>query len=251
MKLHWHKECELLRVISGTFDISINGMKYTLQKGDILFLNGGSVHSGIPNNCIYECVVFELHSLKLKNSLQNSVLEELITLNKKINNFYNKENNEMYEILNNIFETFKEKKKGYELKVYGLLYSFLGAVEENDYYQKQNSIKIANKQTLCKLEKIFSYIEENYMEELTLHDLAALLDMNDKYFCRFFKKITQKTPIDYLNYYRIECACQKMKTSASSITDIAYDCGFNDTSYFTKIFKKYMGVTPREYSKQL
>lgn len=88
------------------------------------------------------------------------------------------------------------------------------------------------------------------MENISLEDMAKTIRMNEKYFCKFFKDITKKTPMEYLNHYRIECACEKIKFFDSSITDVAYDCGFNDTSYFTKVFKKYnSGMTPREYSK--
>lgn len=87
------------------------------------------------------------------------------------------------------------------------------------------------------------------MEEIGLEDIASILKMNEKYFCKFFKQMTNKTPIEYLNWYRIECACEKIKSSSLSLTEIAYDCGFNDTSYFTKVFKKYNGMSPREYKK--
>ena len=59
--------------------------------------------------------------------------------------------------------------------------------------------------------------------------------------------MTRRSPIDYLNYYRIETACLRLSSTEESITDIAYGCGFNDLSYFIKIFKKYKGVSPRKY----
>ena len=59
--------------------------------------------------------------------------------------------------------------------------------------------------------------------------------------------MTHRTPIDYLNYYRIEQACFKLATSNDSIAEIGMSCGFNDESYFIKTFKKYKGVTPKKY----
>ena len=55
------------------------------------------------------------------------------------------------------------------------------------------------------------------------------------------------TPIEYLNYYRIEIACEQLIITNKNITDIAYDCGFNDVSYFTKVFKKYKDTVPSKY----
>lgn len=249
MKLHWHKEYELIRVLKGSFNITINGKTTKVKDGDIIFLNGGSLHSGTPNNCIYECVVFEITSLLLKNPLCNAELNDLIVLEKKIQNFYTDKNSKTYQTLNNIFDIIKEKKRGFEFKIYGLLYCFLGMVEQDKLYISHEEIITPNKKILYKIEKILSFIENHYMEDITLYDMADTLNMNEKYFCRFFKRITQKTPIDYLNFYRIRCACEKIKSSPESLTDIAFDCGFNDASYFTKVFKKYNAMTPREYAK--
>lgn len=61
--------------------------------------------------------------------------------------------------------------------------------------------------------------------------------------------MTKHTPIDYLNYYRIECACEMLSTKDISIKEAAISCGFNDTSYFIKVFHKYKGVTPKQFTK--
>ena len=73
--------------------------------------------------------------------------------------------------------------------------------------------------------------------------------MNEKYLCRFFKDYTSRTPIDYINNLRIEAACHELTSGDMTITEAAIECGFNDISYFSKMFKKYKGITPREYSK--
>ena len=249
MVVHWHKECEIIRIISGTFQIKINMVLYTAKEGDILFLNSGCIHSGIPESCVYECVVFDISSLLQKNPLGNTELNAIVENKKEIQSLYTKENQEAYDVLNHIFDLMKSKKGGYQLCIYGSLYYFLGIVEELDLYVKEKAFAAANKKVLAQMKKVLSLIEMRYMEEIGLEDMAESVNMNEKYFCKFFKEMTKKTPIEYLNWYRIECACEKIKFSASSLTDIAYDCGFNDTSYFTKVFRKYNGLTPREYQK--
>ena len=84
---------------------------------------------------------------------------------------------------------------------------------------------------------------------LTLEEISGSVNMSPKYFCRFFHEMTHRTPIDYLNYYRIERACYQLITTNLSITEIAYASGFNDLSYFIKTFKKYKGTTPKKYLK--
>ena len=73
--------------------------------------------------------------------------------------------------------------------------------------------------------------------------------MNEKYFCRFFKEFTNITPIDYINRLRIENAAHSLLEAGFTVTEAALDNGFNDISYFSKIFKKYKGVSPKRYSK--
>lgn len=73
--------------------------------------------------------------------------------------------------------------------------------------------------------------------------------MSPKYFCRIFRTVIHRTPIDYLNYYRIEKACYLLETEDLSITEVAYHCGFNDSSYFIRCFKKYKQITPTKYLK--
>ena len=80
--------------------------------------------------------------------------------------------------------------------------------------------------------------------KITLDDMAAEASMSTKYFCSFFKKMTHKSPVEYLITYRIERACRKLIGTDKSVTDIAYECGFNDLSYFIKTFKEQKGVTP-------
>ena len=73
--------------------------------------------------------------------------------------------------------------------------------------------------------------------------------MSPKYFCRFFRTITQQTPMDYVNYYRIERAARLLSSADWSVTAVGLECGFNDSSYFVKAFKKYKGITPKQYQK--
>jgi len=75
--------------------------------------------------------------------------------------------------------------------------------------------------------------------------------MSAKYFCRFFKTVIHRTPIDYLNYYRVERASYLMETEDISVTEAAYRCGFNDSSYFVRVFKKYKNATPGKYINRI
>ena len=79
--------------------------------------------------------------------------------------------------------------------------------------------------------------------------MAQVAGVSPKYFCSFFKTMTAKTPVEYLNNYRVEKAAAMLLSSDSSVTDIAFSCGFNDLSYFIKVFRDLKGISPKKFRK--
>ena len=77
------------------------------------------------------------------------------------------------------------------------------------------------------------------------------MDLNPKYFTKIFTQMTGKPPIQYLNSYRIEMACNMLLTTDLSITDICLNCGFNDLSYFIKTFKKEKNISPKKFRNSI
>ena len=102
----------------------------------------------------------------------------------------------------------------------------------------------------AQIKKVLTKIKNEYSTQLTLEDLAKEAQLNPQYFCKAFKNVTGKTPIDYLNYYRIESAAEELSASYKSVTDIALSCGFNDLSYFNRLFKRQKNMTPTAYRKK-
>ena len=98
---------------------------------------------------------------------------------------------------------------------------------------------------------ILTFIEENYADTISLKSLAAVVDMNVNYFCEFSKRHTHQSPIDYLNTYRVDAACRMLKVNGCTVTEAAFSNGFNDLSYFVKTFKRYKGITPKQYPTSL
>ena len=248
---HWHNEHELIIVTSGSILLNIDGNEFNAKAGDIIFLNEGMIHSGVPTECNYECLLFDMRSLLKENHICNKELYKILNHEKNIQLYFSEDMGEVYQNIQGMFRDMKNKNKGYQFKVQGSLYYFLGLVKENDYYNSETTIAPKNKRRLSQLKKVLSYIESNYSKYITLDDLAECSNMNSRYFCRFFKDMTHKTPIEYLNYYRIECACEQIYITDKNITEIAFDCGFNELSYFIKVFKKFKDITPYQFLKEI
>lgn len=102
-----------------------------------------------------------------------------------------------------------------------------------------------------KLERIRNYIDCHLAERITLDDVAEYAGMNRTYFCLFFKKHMGMPLIDYINGIKVETACRMLKTEALPISDISDRCGFKTVTYFNRVFKNIVGISPTEYRKKM
>jgi AraC-like DNA-binding protein len=250
MVMHWHYNVEIIRVLSGTLTVTLNNLKFTVTKGEIVFVNSETLHGALPHDCVYECVVFNLSFIKSGNVASDLFLDSLLNhhayIFDKINDFY------VDGIINKLFSALDKREDGYQFIVLGAVNELIGVLKQKKAYSYQvEGLNEKDEKNVAKLKRILAFIRENFDKELTLDDIALASDLSTKYFCSFFKNMTGKTPIEYLNDYRVERAARKLLGSDMPITQIAYTCGFNDLSYFIKTFKKIKGCTPKNYRKSL
>ncbi len=99
------------------------------------------------------------------------------------------------------------------------------------------------------IKNALEYIREHFREKIYIRDLSGLGGLNDQYFIRFFKSVMGLPPLDYINRYRILRAAEQLARTDRRIYDIAEDCGFHNIGNFIKVFRSFMGTTPREYRK--
>lgn len=249
MTSHWHKEIEIIRIITGELNVKLNNKEYIARKNDIVFINCETVHSAIPKDdrCIYECLVMNVEFLLNGNTSCSYFVENLTNHEYMVRETFSKENEDFSNIINFLFNVMDNKSSGYKFTVIGYLYQLFGIIVDNHYYSGISNLN--DNKNIPKLKKVLRFIRNNYDSPISLADMANAAGMSPKYFCAFFKDMTRKTPIEYLNSYRIEKASRKLLNSDASITDIAFSCGFNDLSYFIKTFKTINGITPRKYRK--
>jgi AraC-like DNA-binding protein len=98
-----------------------------------------------------------------------------------------------------------------------------------------------------RIEKVFAYMRDNYQKDVNLAGVAKLAGMSEVSFSRFIKKRTGKTFVESLNEIRLGHASRSLINTSNTISEIAYKCGFNNLSYFNRIFKSKNGCTPKEF----
>ena len=110
--------------------------------------------------------------------------------------------------------------------------------------------KLSENTLIKRILPVLEYIDENYEENLTLTQLSRILNLNEQYFCRLFKKATGGTTTDYLNFVRVSKAEAMLKDGAN-VSSAAYKVGFSSMSYFNRVFKKYKLCSPQAYKRMM
>jgi YesN/AraC family two-component response regulator len=100
------------------------------------------------------------------------------------------------------------------------------------------------------MEKVLQYIRQNIHEPISVEQLSQIACMSQAAFFRAFKEYLNMSPIDYINRERINFAKQQLIDFSKSVTDICYELGYNHMTYFIRVFKKYEGITPKQFQKQ-
>jgi len=248
MSLHWHKEFEIIKVISGRLTVYLNNIPYEMEGGDCLFVEGGCLKKGYPDHCTYECLVFDTAMLdgRLGHG-EDGHFFELKGKNVTYKNFIDRENSQILSTIDELLRATREAKPFYELETVGLFYKLFYQLYVSGHIVKSRTSSVDK--GIHTVITLLEWIELHHSDRITLAEISNVTGLSEKYICRIFKEYTAKTVMDYVNEYRIEKACSKM--SSNSITQTAFDCGFNDLSYFCKVFKKYKGMSPSEYKKAL
>lgn len=247
MPLHWHRELEIVRVLSGSMELYINNTPYTLLAGDIAFINCKVLHRGVPKNCFYECVVADLGMLVKKgNTIFSSYIDPIVSGDVSMQTLLHNDNSKLYASVNSLFTVLSAEKPYYELSVMSILFGIFDMLYSAGLIDKTNSTNKSGYQTAAVAELV-RWIDDNHTEQITLPILADKAGVSPNYLCRVFKEYTGKTPIEYVNSVRIENFCYEVLQSDKNITELALCNGYNDLSYFCRVFKKHKGVSAKKY----
>lgn len=102
-----------------------------------------------------------------------------------------------------------------------------------------------------RMNMVYNYVKDHFQENISLDDIAALVAMTVPSFCRYFKKITNKTFTKFVNDYRLVHASKLLAEKTISITEISYESGFNNFGHFNKTFKEFTGKSAYQYRQEL
>lgn len=256
MELHNHVDfTELVIVLSGHATHVVNTEEFFIKKGNVFVINGDTHHAykdpydfkicnimfspemlasagpdlrksnGFQALFVLEPFYRNIHSFPSKLSLSISSLEYVESL------------------ISFMIEEYQSKQQGYQTMLISRLTEMVVYLSRQ-YDTQEKGIEGNN---LMHLANAISFIEDHYLEPLSLEDIAGKSNISIRHLNRIFRSYYQMTPISYLQKLRLEKACHLLKNGNMSITEISYECGFNDSNYFTRQFKKTFGKSPKTY----
>lgn len=256
MVFHWHFEFEMIFIHKGEFVLHLDENTYKLCKGDIALVNPGVLHGGQAINAEYSCIVFDLELIRHHGFLDDRFIHKLVNHQVRVREIL--KSNELsdycqleyaFSSLLNYFIASKREENAFFVTT--MLRIIFSEVERNGLYETDSFSEENGTNKAIPIRRVLEYIEQNYSRTITLEELADVTCLSQKYFCEFFKEATGKTPIDYLNLFRVEKASIMLRDKDLSILSIALACGFSDASYFSRVFKKYNKVKPIEYRRNI
>lgn len=240
---HWHKEIEILFLLSGELQITVDDVKYSLKTGDIIMINSNQIHSIKGNNDLTYVLQFIPDVItKIYGG------EELpqFNLNTADLNIKQESVDRIKSILAKIGIELAKRKTGYQFYLWSHVYELVGYIFRHCPYEVvKNDIK---DEDLRKISSIINYITDNYGKCLSIKTIAEAVQMSELTLSKFFKQKTGLSILFYLQIVRINRAKALLKSDVSVI-DLAQECGFYSLPTFYRTFKKITGISPSEFKK--
>lgn len=263
---HWHEEIEIIYLKRGRYKLDINMEPYGTDQECFLFLNSGELHSlrSLTSDFDEQAIVFSPAMLLFQDydSIDESILLPLTQNKLTFPRFLDQTNpyfssfRSCYQQIGRIFSHNNETLITGEqiltgnaiaqLQIKAGLLQMIGILMEAGLMCHSPG---AESQKITAIKTVLTYITDHYQDKLYVQDLASQVNMNEQYFCRFFKRSIGKTPIDYINDYRLNKVIRLLESTDSPVTEICLECGFNNMGNFQRLFKRKTGTTPLQYRK--
>lgn len=261
---HRHEYLQINYIKHGKMKHVINGHEFNVVKGDILVIPPYVPHRLLLwDNSDGEIIEFEFMPEFINQNFQSldnvksffdfAYIEPFLVSENQVRpklNLCGKVQIEVEELLAEALKEYNAKQDGYGLLIKSLLLKVLVLVgrEFTKELQETDTCILYGRHRDA-IYNAITYINENYNKCIGLEDVAKVSLLSQSYFSYLFKSIVSKTFVEYLNELRISKAMELLKTTDKRVLDICFEVGFNNVSYFNKLFRQSTGVSPLVYRK--
>lgn len=253
---HWHPEIEITLIVEGEILYRIQDKTYLLTKGNILFGNVNTVHTGKmkeEKDCKYISITFHPRLIYgFKDSLIYTKYVQPIIFNRALSSLYFAENTKNYDrlfsLVQELISCYRKKEEFAELKITHLLQEIWKII-----YEKKDQVAdtLINPKEYERMDEMIAYVHHHYKDPITLEEIAREIHLCKGECSKLFKKCMKISLFSYLQEYRIERSVEFLLDPDYLIADVAEEVGFSSANYYIKVFKKYKGCSPLKYRKMM
>ncbi len=234
----WHEAIELQFCLEGEGHIIMDSDAVALSKGDTAIVSPNVIHDTYSDSLItYDCLIINPGFCALIGLETSGLIFERVTASKGLW--------EIFERFRSIYNDTEDICRS--AKLYGCITELLIYLREN-HTLKENPQASNNKHHET-VKRAIAYIRDNYQDKLTLDEISKKVYVGKYTLSREFKNMTGHTVIEYVNFYRCKCAASFI-SSGMAVAQAAEICGFNNMSFFTKMFRRHMKCLPSKLKEQ-
>lgn len=248
---HWHDDLEFIVILDGQMAYDINGQKILLQTGEGIFVNSRCFHYGYSDThaeCLFICILLSPQLLSVNTYFIQNYLDPLI----QNSHFPYQKLNPSIQWQNTILHDLKILYENNITKIQPFIileksvHIFRLLSENMNFFPDYDK----NTEDILALTAMIGYVQKNYPEKLLLKDISSAGNCCKTKCTSLFQRYLNTSPMIYLNRYRLEKSIFLLRNTSMSVTEIAYMCGFSNTSYFCELFHKYYHTTPGKFRSQ-
>lgn len=245
---HWHEHLEFLYIVSGEASIECGSAMIAAKEGDLVVVNSNELHYGVSqsSHLFYYALIADislLHSQSIDAAETKFITP--ITQNRLLLLNHISGDSKAAACMLTIIQELENREFGYELAIKSELYRLLTlllrshvatVLTQDEYAERMKNVE--------RFAPVFQCIEERYMDELSVDQLAQMASLSRFHFSRLFKELSGRTVIEYITATRLDKADYLLRHSPLTVSEVAAATGFNDIYYFSRTFKKHKKVAP-------
>lgn len=253
-ELHFHNYMEIGVCYEGCGEMGYGEDEYKFEAGDFTVIPKNYPHSTNSKEnvvCSWEYLFIDTEKILKRIYGENHTLYTRIfnRVNAKAHLFSEDEQPEIVRKIQTILKLMHERGEFYQERAEGLVQALIFDIAGVNRREQEELIDNNGKKRILWIDKMVDHISDYYMETIKISDLEEKCHMSEAHFRRVFSKHMKMSPIEYINLVRINIACDYMRKTNDSISDIATKCGYATASTFHRNFKKITGMSAREWQK--
>jgi AraC-like DNA-binding protein len=260
---HGHDFVELVYIVKGRGLHRFKGIDYDIQSGDVFIINPGETHAYILEegermeivNCLFMPSFITdtwLRELEISDSMDYFYVHPFLTSDTRFNhrlNLYGQDAASVLELLDNMIREIMHKSKCYRTIIRLQLIELLLLLSR--YYSlmqaKHSVVSPRQLDGVMISRRVYGYLERNFDSKITLQSLADLFNLSTRHLNRLMRQEFGKSTVDILQDIRIGRAKQLLKDSDVKVITVAMMVGYEDSSFFSKLFYRHTGYWPNQY----